>query len=177
MKEIDQLNKKFSAIVTIIVMIFMFFTLPKLQAQKKRVIKLANRLDVFVNVGDINSITPLIENDKAGLIRAIQFQLAKKGIKTLSSRTAKQRILDINRNPSGGISIDGPTTIIKSDLVLELSYRYTPFGIYNVAGSIIDLKQNGEVVGGIDWGAGLQMERGVDTVAEAVVYRLIQELK
>ena len=33
MKETDQLNKKFSAIVTIMVMIFMFFTLPKLQAQ------------------------------------------------------------------------------------------------------------------------------------------------
>ena len=177
-KEVDQLNKKFSLIVTIMVMIFMFFTLPKLQAQsQQRIQKLTKKteVDLFSKL-NIKSITVISDADLAGVVAPMNRHLVKNRIKTLSESVVRQRLITISTEP-GKVHVDGATKNYESDLVLKISY--TPvLGIGSWYGKhwsveIIDLSKKGEIVGT----AYLKSETRGIIAGPAIINKVVSKLK
>ena len=178
-KETDQLNKKFSLIVTIMVMIFMFFTLPKLQGQnQQRIQKLTSKtkVDIFEKL-EIKSITVIADVDWANAIPAMNRHLVRSKIKTLSESVVRQRLITITTEDNK-VHVDGATKNFKSDLVLKISYTpvlmlggYWAGKFWNV--EIIDLSKQGQIVGTAYLKS---MGRGPDA-GPALINKIISKLK
>ena len=138
--------------------------------------KIAKKLDLFVAVENLNSVT-VIDDSNSGMEATFNRYLLKSGYKTLSKRAAQQRIaqLELDKNK---LNINGSTTIVKSDLVILISnvFTYGVNRIYNANFEIIDLSDNGRVVGGASYRQAVGGKTPSE-MAEAFVYALDKNLK
>ena len=143
--------------------------------QSKKIKKVAKKLDVFLIVQDIGKVS-VIDYTNSGLEANLTRYLMQSGYETFSKRVAERRLAQIELNKNT-IDIDGPAIKLKSDIVIVVSgVRILGVDeVVNAAFEIIDLTQEGKVIGGASYNATIG-GRSVNVIAEAFVYGLNQFL-
>ena len=129
-------------------------------------------------VKNLGTITVISDDDPKGAVAYMSKELIKSRIRVLSQSAAKRRLLDINNVIKGDhqrVTVDGPQTLIKSDLVLRISYGYNRFdsGIRAPSVEIIDLSKDGEIIGG----ASIHGYRSVKVGGPALIRAIVKELR
>ena len=157
----------------------LIFALPLQSQSSKRVKKFAEKkVKFFLNndVDKIGSVTVVsFGNDPMGFQGNLTYSMASQGFRTLSQSVAKKRLLEVENKTTlnnQNITVEGPSTILNSDLVITFTYNYvtTNFGseLTGLNIQIIDLTKDGEVIGGARWsGMG---GRGPVILAESIAY-------
>jgi|TARA_B110000971_G_C19787310_1_gene398112 hypothetical protein len=144
-------------------------------SQSGKVKKTAKKMDVFLNVDSVSTIT-VIDQTNSGLEANINRYLIKYGFDVLSKRTAEQRLAQIqyNRNTT---NINGAQTTLNSELVILItSVGGTMYEILNANFQIIDLTKQGKVIGGANYTATIGGRKPA-ILAEALVYGIKKQLE
>ena len=165
------------AIILTIFAIMLFGTCrSQTPGQLKKIDKLINkgRLTAFISedVNDINTITVMSSGGRLErlIVPHMKRALLKRRIRTLSERAVENRLIEIDRKGSS-ITINGPSKVIKSNLVLTILVDdFT--GFMDV--EVIDLSKDGEIVGTVTFASGLF---NPTTVGHGLIIALLKELK
>ena len=144
-------------------------------SQSGKVKKTAKKMDVFLNVDSVSTIT-VIDQTNSGLEANINRFLIKYGFEALSKNVAERRLAQIqyNRNTT---NINGAKTTLNSDLVILItSVGGSMYEILNANFQIIDLTKQGKIIGGANYTATIG-GRKPSILAEALVYGIKKELE
>jgi len=142
----------------------------------KKIEKLVNndRMDVFVDseIKKIDVIT--LKTNDGRLARAlkphIQKTLLKEGVKVLSIKAAKQRLLEFKATDDG-LDVNGASIVINSTLLLDITVDDWN-GQMEV--EIIDLAQEGTIIGYLNFKSGLFK---AEIVGPAMIKKIIKTIE
>ena len=162
--------------IKLFLLAFLLYTSAQAQgANPKKINRIIKKATIYLaqEVKEINTITVI--NDGRSLEKqmtpVMKIILLQNGIKTLSERAVKQRLLEIEKTDSG-VAVNGGASLIKSDLVWKLNV-IEGFAAFTINVEIIDLSKDGEIVGTVNFRTGLF---NPPVVAEALVIAILRKL-